>query len=214
MHNLGLDRPRVRRDKLPRRAPRALDARQQKRYLRAAERRPLARDRAIGRLLFYSGLRVSELVALDEDDVPLSARRGKVIVRVGKNGYSREVPLVEPSARTAITEWKTERRSWRGADKTPALFINRRGGRLSTRAAAQLVDELAIDADLVDDAGKPAASAHTLRHTFGTNLVRAGTDRVVVADLMGHHSLETTRAYTLPTEEDVEAAVARLPADQ
>ena len=101
---------------------------------------------------------------------------------------------MDPSARTAVAEWKAERPSW-GPD-TPALFVNRRGGRLSTRAAAQLVDELATDADLVDDNGKPAASAHTIRHTFGTNLVRAGTDLVVVAELMGHHSLETTLLYT------------------
>jgi integrase/recombinase XerC len=74
VRHLGLDRPRVRRDKPPRRAPRALDARQQKRYLRAAERRPLARDRAIGRLPFYTGLRVGELTALDTGDVALSAR--------------------------------------------------------------------------------------------------------------------------------------------
>jgi site-specific recombinase XerD len=214
VHHLGLDRPRVRRDKLPRRAPRALDARQQKRYLRAAERRPLARDRAIGRLLIYSGLRVSELVALDQDDVPLSARLGKVIVRAGKNGYSREVPLAEPTARAAVTEWKADRRSWQGASGTPALFLNRRGGRLSARSVGQLVSELAADADLVDGAGNPEASAHTLRHTFGTNLVRAGTDLVIVAELMGHHDLETTRLYTLPTDDDVAAAVARLPGDQ
>ncbi|HEY8045547.1 MAG TPA: tyrosine-type recombinase/integrase [Streptosporangiaceae bacterium] len=91
---------------------------------------------------------------------------------------------------------------------TAVLFINRRGRRLSARAAALLVDELATDADLVDDNGKPAASAHTIRHTFGTNLVRVGTDLVVVAELMGHHSLETTRLYTLPTDDDVAAAVA------
>ena len=119
---------------------------------------------------------------------------------------------MDPSARAAVAEWKAERPGW-GPD-TPALFVNRRGGRLSARAAALLVDELAIDADLVDDDGKPAASAHTVRHTFGTNLVRAGTDLLVVAELMGHHSLETTRLYTLPTEADVEAAVAGLPTDQ
>ena len=211
--HLGLGRVQVRRDRLPKRAPRALDTREQKRYLRAAERRPLARDRAIGRLLFYTGLRVSELVALDMDDVPLSARKGKVIVRSGKGGNSREVPLVDPSGRAAQAEWNAERAGWPGGG-TPALFLNRRGGRLSSRAVDQLLDELAVDADLVDDNGKPAISAHNVRHTFGTNLIRAGVDIVVVAELMGHEDLETTRLYALPTEADVEAAVARLPADQ
>jgi site-specific recombinase XerC len=142
----------VRHDDAPKLAPRALDARQQKRYLRAVERRPLARDRAIGRLLFYSGVRIAELVALDDDDVPLSARKGKVIVRSGKGETSREIPLLDGTARTSITEWRTDRASWPGAD-TPALFLNRRGGRLSARAVDQLMDELATDADILDDAG-------------------------------------------------------------
>ncbi len=194
---------RVQRDQLPRRAPRALDAREQKRYLRAVEARPLSRDRAIGRLLFYSGVRVDELVSLDEDDVPLSARKGKVIVREGKGGDSREVPLVDQVARASVAEWKKERATWRGADENPALFLNRRGGRLSARAVDQLLDALAADADLVDDDGNAVASAHTLRHTFGTNLLRSGVDIVTVAELMGHRRLDTTRLYTLPTERDV-----------
>ena len=212
--HLGLGAVRVQRDQLPRRAPRALDAREQKRYLRAVEARPLSRDRAMGRLLFYSGVRVDELVSLDEDDVPLSARKGKVIVREGKGGDSREVPLVDQVARASVAEWKKERATWRGADENPALFLNRRGGRLSARAVDQLLDALAADADLVDDDGNAAASAHTIRHTFGTNLLRNGADIVTVAELMGHRRLDTTRLYTLPTERDPEDAVARLPADQ
>jgi hypothetical protein len=80
--------------------------------------------------------------------------------------------------------WKTERAGWPGAE-TPALFLNRRGGRLTARAVDQLLDEFSSDADLIDETGKPFASTHTLRHTFGTNLLRAGVD-IVVAQLMGH----------------------------
>ncbi|MEV4383936.1 integrase [Streptosporangium sp. NPDC049644] len=153
---LGLGPAVVRRDDAPKLAPRALGARQQKRYLRAVERRPLARDRAIGRLLFYSGVRIAELVALD-DDVPLSARKGKVIVRSGKG-------------ETSITEWRTDRASWPGAD-TLALFLNRRGGRLSARAVDQLMDELATDADIL---GKRAcgavAEAGPLTYDYATNV--------------------------------------------
>ncbi|MDF2709609.1 MAG: phage integrase family protein, partial [Nonomuraea muscovyensis] len=151
---LGLGLAIVRRDDAPKLAPRALDARQQKRYLRAVERRPLARDRAIGRLLFYSGVRIAELVALDDNDVPLSARKGKVIVRSGKGETSREIPLPHGTARASVTEWRTERASWPGAADNPALLLNRRGGRLSTRAVDQLVHELATDADM-----PPAATA-------------------------------------------------------
>jgi integrase/recombinase XerC len=145
--------------------------------------------------------------------VPLSARKGKVIVRSGKGGDSREIPLLDPAARTALTEWKAERAGWPGAD-SPAPFLNRRGGRLSVRAVAQLLDDLAADADLTDEDDNPAASAHTLRHTFGTNLLRNGADIVVVAELMGHRRLDTTRLYTLPTDTDLEDGVSRLPADQ
>lgn len=211
--HLGLGAVRVRRDEPPKRAPRALTAREQRRYLRAVEARPNIRDQAIGRLLFYSGLRVSELVALDVEDVPLSARKGKVLVRAGKGEDSREIPLLDPTARHALSAWKKDRTSWPGAD-TPALFLNRRGGRLTARAVDQLLDELAADADLVDEAGKPFASAHTLRHTFGTNLLRSGIDVVVVAQLMGHRRLDTTRLYTLPNHTDLDTAVTKLPTDQ
>lgn len=60
----------------------------------------------------------------------------------------------------------------------------------------------------MDDRGKPAISAHSIRHTYGTNLIRVGTDIVLVAELIGHNDLETTRLYTLTTEADVKAAVA------
>jgi site-specific recombinase XerD len=71
--------------------------------------------------------------------------------------------------------------------------------------------ELATDADLVDEADLPAGSAHDVRHTFATNLLRSGADVVVVAEIMGHRQLDTTRLYTLPSQADIEAAVSRLP---
>ncbi|GAA0966994.1 hypothetical protein GCM10009555_010090 [Acrocarpospora macrocephala] len=119
---------------------------------------------------------------------------------------------MDGTARTSITEWRTDRASWPGAD-TPALFLNRRGGRLSARAVDQLMDELAADADILDDAGALALS-HILRHTLATNLLRAGVDIVVVAELLGHTRLDTTRRYTLPTHADLEDAVSHLPTDQ
>jgi integrase/recombinase XerC len=76
------------------------------------------------------------------------------------------------------------------------------------------MDELATDADILDDAGALALSAHILRHTLATNLLRAGVDIVVVAELLGHTRLDTTRRYTLPTHADLEDAVSHLPTDQ
>jgi integrase/recombinase XerC len=76
------------------------------------------------------------------------------------------------------------------------------------------MDELATDADIVDEAGNLALTAHTLRHTMATNLLRSGVDIVVVAELLGHARLDTTRRYTLPTHADLEDAVSHLPTDQ
>lgn len=77
------------------------------------------------------------------------------------------------------------------------------------------MDELATDADIVDDHGDSAASAHVIRHTFGTQLLRKeGADIVTVAELMGHKRLDTTRGYTLPTGDDLEEAVSRFPTDR
>ena len=136
-----------------------------------------------------------------------------MIVRADKNDASRTVPLADASAREAVAEWKRERAAWPGAE-SGALLLNRRGSRLSDRAVNLLLDELTADADLVDENGRPALSAHTLRHTFGTNLTRSGVDVVTVAQLMGHKRLETTRRYTLPTQADMDAAVAQLPTDE
>lgn len=178
----------------------------------AVEARPLARDRAIGRLLFDSGVRIGELVCLDVDDVPLSAR--KVIVPVRQGRRLPEDPAAGPVSPRRGRRVEERAGRWSRAAENPALFLNRRGGRLTARAVDQLLDALAADADLIDDDGKPAASAHVIRHTFGTSLLRSGADIVTVTELMGHRRLDTTRLYTLPTERDLEDAVARLPADQ
>ncbi|MFE1877165.1 tyrosine-type recombinase/integrase [Streptomyces sp. NPDC059496] len=78
---------------------------------------------------------------------------------------------------------------------------------------SDLIDELAADADILDDAGNLALSAHTLRHTLATNRLRAGVDIVFVAELLGHARLDTNRRYTLPAHAGLEDAVGRLPTD-
>jgi site-specific recombinase XerD len=93
-----------------------------------------------------------------------------------------------------------------GATGTEALFISRRGARLTTDAIADVFTAIATGAALDDE-----VTSHLLRHTFGTELVRGGVDLVTVAELIGHASLETTRIYTLPTGEDVQRAVGLLP---
>jgi integrase/recombinase XerC len=98
----------VKREDLPQQAPRALTEDEQKRFLRAVERSPSIRDQAIASLLFYTGLRIGECAALNQDDVLISARKGTVIVRQGKRDSYREIPL-NANARRALDAWVTNR---------------------------------------------------------------------------------------------------------
>jgi len=197
---LGLGRPNVRREDLPQAAPRALDVEQQRRVLRAAERAS-ARDRAIVMTMLFATVRLAELVALDVDDVRVSARKGVLVVRAGKGDAYREVPL-NALARQVLDEWLEQRKTLAGEDEH-ALFVSARGGRLSARATDSAVRKLARDAGI-------EASAHVLRHTCLTGMVRGGHDLVVVAELAGHRRLETTRRYSLPNDADRQAAVDSL----
>lgn len=203
----GLGRANTKRADLPEQAPRALDQRAALRWLRAVEARLAPRDRALAGVLFHAGARISEAVGLDVDDVRLSARKG-VLRILGKGEKVREVPI-HPQLRQDLMLWLEERPNWPGADATPALFLNQRGGRLSTRGASDVVAALAAAASQEDK-----TTAHVLRHTFGTTLVRGGADLVLVAELMGHTRLETTRGYTRPTAEDRAKALELLLVDR
>jgi len=210
-HHLGLGAPVIKRERITATAPESLDEDEQRRFLRACDQCGSTRNAAIGKLLLYTGLRIEEVEALDLDDIVISARRGKVIVRDGKGGVYREVPL-HRAVRTALRAWLDERPQHRGAEDSRALFLSRRGERMRVRALRYVVAELGVDARLVHepghpDAGKSRVHPHTLRHTFGTQLLRSGVDIVVVADLMGHATLDTTRSYTRSSEADRARAI-------
>ena len=195
---LGLGPANVKREPLSQAAPRALSEYQQRDLIRAAEEaRP--RDRAIVILLLYTALRLHELAALDVADVAISARKGQLVVRSGKGDVYREVPLNRPG-RAALEPWLTGRQA---DDGHGALFVGPRGGRLTARSIDRVVRGVAARAGL-------ELSAHTLRHTCVTNLVRGGNDLVLVAELAGHRRLETTRRYSLPSEADRQAAMEAL----
>lgn len=115
------------RQEVPKAAPRALAERARIKWLRAAERAS-ARDRALAFTKFYAGTRGAEAIALDLDDVRMSARKGHLIVRYGKGGKYREVPL-RPKLRVALEKWLSERAKLPGTQGNPALFLNHRGGR-------------------------------------------------------------------------------------
>ena len=200
---LGLGRPVVRREDLPARAPRALSEEQQRRLLRMCDRAS-ARDRAIAVVLLYTGLRLAELVALDVDDLRMSARKGLVVVRSGKGDAYREVPL-NALVRQVLDEWLKER-GQRKVGGESALFVGRSARRLSKRSVDDVVRGLGEDAGV-------KLSAHILRHTFLTRMVRQGSDLVLVAELAGHRRLETTRRYSLPSDADRLLAVENLQID-
>jgi site-specific recombinase XerD len=181
---------------LPQRAPKALDERAAKRFLRAVEACPSARDRAIALVPFYAGARIAEVAALDIEDVQLSARKGGLHL-VGKGEKSRDVPVV-PELREALHAWLAERPE----TEDKALFVSRRGrSRMTTDAIDDVIHRIIQNAGLDDE-----VTAHVLRHTYPTVKIRNGVDIVSVAQLMGHAKLDTTRAYTRPSEADLEKA--------
>jgi site-specific recombinase XerD len=203
----GLGRAVAERMDVPAAEPRALDEHARLQWLRAVEAHPSPRDRALASIPFYAGARIAETVRLDTRDVRISGRT-RVLSIHGKGDRIREVPI-HPKLRGHLRLWLEERPDWAGADTNPALFLNRRGGRLSVRGAHDVIVRIAEAAGLSDE-----TTAHVLRHTFATALVRGGTDLVIVAELLGHARLDTTRGYTKTNAEDRIKAVDLLPADR
>lgn len=192
---LGMRSPDVGRERIAQPAPRALDEDQLRRLLRIVDVAASPRDRAVVGLLGFAGLRVGEVAALHTADLSISARAGEVTVRRGKGDRYRVVPLA-PSARRWLAGWLTTR----GVEPGP-LFPGPAGDAITTRSLARAVSRLGALA------GLDGLSAHVLRHTWATRLVRRGTDLVLVAELAGHARIETTRRYALPSAADRQAAV-------
>jgi integrase/recombinase XerC len=145
---------------------------------------PDLRDRAILETLYGAGLRVSELVGLDRDDLDL--RRGVARVR-GKGRQERLTPLGGAAAR-ALTAYLGARP--RTADPRP-VFLNRRGSRLTTRSVHRLLQDCARRAEV-----DPRTTPHTLRHCFATHLLDRGANLREVQELLGHKNIATTQIYT------------------
>ncbi len=147
-----------------------------------------ARDRAILEVLYGCGLRVSELCGLDPPD--LDQRGSSLLVR-GKGAKERIVPVGAPALR-AVRDYLAEGRSLLlGKHRCPALFVNRRGGRLSRVSVWSLVKKASRAADVAAE-----VTPHTLRHTYATHLLEGGADLRVVQELLGHTAISTTEIYT------------------
>ena len=146
------------------------------------------RDRLIMELLYATGIRVSELVGLDIDDVDRTRR----VVRVlGKGNKQRTVPY-GLAAEHALEEWLTLGRAELATEASgPALVLGARGGRLDQRAAREVVHR-----SIATVPGAPDIGPHGLRHSAATHLLEGGADLRTVQELLGHASLATTQLYT------------------
>ncbi|MGD2251010.1 MAG: tyrosine-type recombinase/integrase [Candidatus Methanofastidiosia archaeon] len=144
------------------------------------------RDLAIVRVLYASGLRVSELVNLNKDSI----EQNRIQVKSGK-GKKDRIVFIDNGTVDLINEYISER-----TDDSPALFVNKRGTRLSDRYIEMMVKKHAKRAGI-----KKKVTPHTLRHTFATHLLQNKANIVVIKDLLGHASLSTTQIYTHVTDE-------------
>ncbi|MHC5002121.1 MAG: tyrosine recombinase XerC [Planctomycetota bacterium] len=151
-----------------------------------------ARDRAILETLYSTGIRVSELVGINRGDVDDA---GQALIVRGKGRRERIVPL-GTHALVAIGHYVKMLDQYHRQVGTPIqgdspLFINKHGGRLSTRSVRRKVSKYLAEAGL-----DPDISPHTLRHSFATHLLDNGADLRSVQELLGHQSLSTTQVYT------------------
>jgi integrase/recombinase XerC len=147
------------------------------------------RDRLMLELLYGCGIRNSELTGINLDDVRLSAEA--ILIR-GKGKKERYVPF-GGSATSALAAYLPARQAALAEtrNKTGALLINHRGGRLTTRSVGRIIKKIAVAKGL-----SPDVHPHTLRHAFGTHMLEEGADLRAIQELLGHERLATTQRYT------------------
>jgi integrase/recombinase XerD len=194
----------VRPPKPPRRLPKALSLEQVQAMLAvpATDTEVGLRDAALLELLYGTGIRISEAVTLDVDEVDRLARTpadepAPGLRVLGKGDKERIVP-VGSYARKALDAYLVRGRPMLVAagQGTPALFVNTRGDRLSRQSAWAVLRSVAEKAGITAE-----VSPHTLRHSYATHLLDGGADIRVVQELLGHASVTTTQIYTLVTIE-------------
>jgi integrase/recombinase XerC len=177
----------MRSPKVARRLPKPLPERELIELLAAPDARTVLglRDRAMLELLYGAGVRVSELCGLSLDDVDREARVVKVL---GKGNKERLCPFNRATL-SALDAYLARRAEL--AASSEALFVNHRGGRLTTRSVARHLDRYVLRAGLAR-----RVSPHALRHSFATHLLNRGLDIRSIQELLGHASLSTTQRYT------------------
>ncbi len=178
--------------KNPRRAerlPERLDVEDVQAVLEAPDPATAAglRDRALLELTYACGLRVSELVGLDLDDVGFADRTARVL---GKGRKERIVPFGRKAA-ASVKAYLAAFSELRQRSGEEALFLNQRGGRLTDRSVRRILDAAVVRAALLR-----GVHPHLLRHSFATHLLESGMDLRAIQELLGHARLSTTQRYT------------------
>jgi integrase/recombinase XerC len=155
------------------------------------------RDQVIMELLYGCGIRNSELIGINLDDVRWA---NEIILVRGKGKKERYVPFGDSAAEAARTYLPARKRvleeTRRGLEK--ALLINLRGSRLTTRSVGRIVKQIAVSRGL-----SPEVHPHTLRHAFGTHMLEEGADLRAIQEMLGHERLSTTQRYTQLTVKHV-----------
>jgi integrase/recombinase XerD len=153
------------------------------------------RDRAMLELLYATGLRVTELVSLDVDDINMT---GPYVRCMGKGSKERTIPIHEQAA-AAVAEYLNDGRAGLvKARKESALFVNRRGERLTRQGFWLILKQYAKEANIATP-----VTPHTLRHSFATHMLRGGMNLRHVQELLGHANISTTQVYTQIANEHV-----------
>lgn len=181
----------MRAPKSPRRLPKALSVDEAARLLEPADdgdSRLEARDAAMFELLYSSGLRLAELVGLDRDALDGILHEGEVRV-LGKRSKPRLIP-VGAQARRALVAWAAVRDELAAADE-PALFVNRRGRRISPRSVELRLAQRALRLGLPQH-----VHPHMLRHSFASHVLQSSGDLRAVQEMLGHASIASTQVYT------------------
>ena len=192
----------IRTPKQEKRLPKCLDLEQVQKLLDAPGDGDLlsARDKAMLEILYSSGIRVSELVELDMQDLDL--HEGVLRVK-GKGKKDRLTPIGSQAIKAVQRYFELRAADTRCQQSTNAtrVFLNKHGEPLSTRSVRRKLDKYLVQAGL-----DPGISPHTLRHSFATHLLNNGADLRSVQELLGHQSLSTTQIYTHLTTSRVKEA--------
>ena len=155
------------------------------------------RDKAMLELLYATGMRVSELVSLDLDSIELHQNKATVRCK-GKGGKERLIPIHDQAVHALRIYLQEARPELARSRREKALFINRRGERLTRQGFWLILKNYARQAQISSD-----VTPHTLRHSFATHMLRGGAPLRSVQELLGHANISTTQVYTQLTNDHV-----------